>query len=874
MAVSALKPPRLAEKILGWLLDSSVREQALGDLEERYREMARTRSRRKSRWWYRLQILPVFKFSIANAFYWSGVMLNNYLKTAWRTQKKQKGYSFINVAGLALGMAASILIVFYILHERSFDRFHKDADRVSRICVDAVFDKNHLQYPAVAYPVGTTLLKDYPDVRSVTRITLFGRTLVQYGDRKNYESLIFYADNGFFDVFSFPFVSGDSRTALSRPNAVVLTERMARKYFRDEEAVGKMLRFDNKSEYAVTGVIKDIPSNSHFLFDMLCSMETLLAENTRIADDWINQNIVTYIKLKEGARAADLEAKFPALIKDRAPLLLRLTGGTFRYYIQPLLDIHLRSHQAVEFGPNGDITTVYILSAIAVLILAIAAINFVNLATARAGKRAREVGMRKVVGADRRSLIGQFLSESVGTCLLALILALVLVRLTLPLFKSISGIEVALGKTDLIWLIPSFLGLAVLVGLAAGSYPALVLSGFQPSRVLRGMFRSGRGGLRFRRILVVFQFVISVVLIVGTAVVRDQLTFLRTKNPGFNKEQVLVSEVGISKVRRAVDAANRRLKQIPGVLQVSASDNYPGGMHNTSYVFPEGGIEDQPVGAQVFRADAEFVPALGIEIAAGRNFSRDFPSDEKTAVLINETAARQFGWKDPVGKTMKLAGGASFTAETRTVVGVFKDVHMYTLRDAIAPAVISDQPGPRDLDYLLIKVQTPDMSGMVRQIAAAWKDLDPDRPFDFFFLDQSFDVQFKGEERLVKIFGIFSGLAIAIACLGLFGLASFMAERRTKEMGIRRVLGARTAEMMGLMSMEFLKLVGLSVIVAWPVAYVLMRLWLRGFAYRTVPRPATFLLAGLAALAVATLTVIHHAHKTAGANPVDSLKYE
>jgi putative ABC transport system permease protein len=799
-------------------------------------------------------------------------MFKNYLKTAWRSQKKQRGYSFINIAGLALGMAASILIVFYILHERSYDRFHKDSDRIFRVCVDAMMNKNRLQYPTAAFPMGTTLAKDFPEVQSVARITIFGRTLVQYGDRKNYESLIYFADNGFFDVFSFPFLSGDSGTALSQPGSVVLTERAARKYFGSEEPVGKTLRFDNRRDYAVTGVLKDIPSTSHFVFDMLVSLETLRSQDAGMADDWINQNMATYIKLKEGARAADLESKFPALLKDRASFLLKLTGGTIRYYLQPLLDIHLRSHQAVEFGSNGDITTVYILLAIAVLILAIAAINFVNLATARAGKRGREVGMRKVVGADRRSLVGQFLSESVSTCLLALILALVLVRLALPLFESVSGIEVTLGKADLAWLIPSFIGLAVFVGLAAGVYPALFLSGMQPSRVLRGTLLSGQSGVRFRRILVVIQFVISVILIVGTAVIRDQLTFLRTKNPGFNKEQVLVSEVGISKVRRAVDEANSRLKQIPGVLQVSASDNFPGGMHNTSYVFPEGGSDDQPVGAMVFAADAEFVPALGIELAAGRNFSRDFASDEKTAVLINETAARQFGWTDPIGKTVKLPPGPSFAVETRTIVGVFKDVHMYTLRAPIAPAVIVDRPG--SLDYLMIKVHTTDMSGMVRQLAAAWRELEPDRPFDFFFLDQTFDIQFRGEERLVKIFGIFSGLAIAIACLGLFGLASFMAERRTKEMGIRRVLGARTVEVMGLMSLEFLKLVALAVIAAWPVAYILMRFWLRSFAYRTALRPATFLMAGLAALAGAFLTVIHHAYKTAGANPVDSLKYE
>ncbi len=872
MREPALKPPPLTEKILGRLVDSTVRDQALGDFEERFRELVRTKSPQIAKWWFRLQLIPVLKSFIANSLFWSGTMFRNYLKIAWRNQKKQKGYSFINIAGLAMGMAASILIVFYIYHELSYDRFHKDADRIYRVCLEGELNKNHLSAPMACYPLGPYLAREFPEVQAATRLVNNGRILTQYADRKYYESDIYYADPSVFDVFTFPFLSGDPRSALTRPYTIVLTERTARKYFASEDAVGKMLRFNNEREFVVTGVIRDIPSNSHFSFSMLGSMETLLAQNPRLASDWINPDPFVYLKLRDRKSASNFDRIFPNILKEHAAFLIKFSRGTFRYYLQPLLDIHLRSHMARELGANGDISNIYILAAIAVFILALACINFMNLATARAAKRAREVGMRKVIGAGRRDLVGQFLGESISICLLALMLALILVRLALPLFKSASGIEVTLRGGDLAWLIPSFFGLAVLVGLAAGSYPAFFLSSFHPVKVLKGTYRSGRGSVRFRRILVVLQFVISVALIIGTAVVRDQLAYMRNKNPGFAKEQVLVTPIAESKIRQSLDAAKARLKQIPDVVQVGAADNFPGGWRGFSPVWPEGVADNQSTATTLFGSDSEFVPALGIELAAGRNFSDEFPSDEKNAALINETAARQFGWKDPVGKSIKFLM-TSLKSEVRMVVGVLKDFHMTSLRDMIGPIVIVDN-NPQRLDYLIIKVRTSDISGLVRKLEGAWKDLDPDRPFDFFFLDAKYDAQFRGEERLSKIFASFSGLAIAIACLGLFGLASFMAEQRTKEMGIRKVLGAKVGEVVGMMSLEFVRLVGLAVLIAWPIAYFVMKTWLRSFAYRTAVHAWTFLLSGLAALAVAFLTVSFQAFKTASVNPVDSLKDE
>jgi putative ABC transport system permease protein len=546
-----------------------------------------------------------------------------------------------------------------------------------------------------------------------------------------------------------------------------------------------------------------------------------------------------------------------------------------QFRLQPLTAIHLRSRLQFEFGANGDILNIYIFAAIAVMILAIAAINFINLATARSAQRAREVGLRKTLGACRRDLIGQFLAESASSSLLALIAAFILATLALPLFQSISGLGIAPGLRQLGWLLPLSFGLALVVGLVAGSYPAFYLSGFQPVKTLKpgpADPRTGPGGALFRRFLVVGQFSLSIFMISGTWTIGQQIRYMKNKDLGFQKDQVLAIRTADEKILRSLDAVKSRIKEIPGVLSVSAATFVPGQGQTINPVVPEGFAENGTVGYREIEADADYVRTMGMEIVAGRDFSADLPSDSSQSILINETAVRKLGWNDPLGKTMKIATEELFQYSTKRVVGVVRDFHYSSLRNGLEPLYISNEM--RSLRVLAVKIEAGQTARIVRELKTAWQTISPGQMLNFFFVDELFEAQYRSEERLNRLFSAFSLIAVVIACLGLFGLASYMAEQREKEVGIRKVLGATSREIVGLMCGGFLKLVGLAALVAWPSAYCAAHFWLRGFAYRTSIHPWTFVFSGLAALAVASLTVSWQALRAASANPVEALKYE
>jgi putative ABC transport system permease protein len=801
-------------------------------------------------------------------------MFRNYLKSALRNIRKQKGYSFLNISGLALGMACSILIIFYIQHELSYDRFHENADRIYRISMEGRLGGEFMKVAPTPTPLAPSLLIKYPEVVKAARIRKSDAVSVEFADKKFIESAIVYADPGVFDVFTFPLLRGDVKTALARPYTVVLTERTAKKYFGLEDPIGKFLKFDNQYDFAVTGVIRDISPNSHLKFDVAYSMETFFARRPSLRDTWLSDiSGYTYVLLDRRTAQKPLEAKLPGLVEEKMGKVLKAIKGTIRLYLEPLTSIHLRSKLRWEFGGNGDILYIYIFAAIAVIILAIACINFMNLATARSARRAREVGIRKVVGACRRDLVGQFLGESTSTSLLALIVSLVFVQLALPLFKSISGIELRLGAGELAWLVPMFFGLALFVGFAAGSYPAIYLSAFQPVKALKGGpggSEAKSGSVRFRRLLVVGQFALSIAMITGTWIIGDQIRYMKNKDIGFQKEQVLGIRTSDQKILKALDSIKSRLKEIPGVLEISATSFVPGAGQSTNAVVPEGFEGDTSALYRAIFADADFVRTMGMEIAKGRDFSKDMLSDAQDSILINETAVRKLGWDNPVGKTIKIAKGV-FQYETKTVVGVVRDFNYASLRDTLEPLFISNEI---DLTFLVVKLKTNNMSRLIGEIRKAWTTISPGSLFDYFFIDELFDAQYRSEERLNKIFSSFSLIAIAIASLGLFGLASYMAERRKKEVGIRKVLGASLGEVVGLLAKEFLKLVGLAALIAWPIAYFAMNVWLRGFAYRTQINLRTFAVSALAALAIAFLTVSYQAVRAALADPVDSLKYE
>lgn len=806
-------------------------------------------------------------------------MFKNYLKIAIRNVQKHKGYAFINISGLAIGMACCILIITYIVNELSYDKYHENSDRIYRIATEVNMGGFTGLIAVSNAPVAPVLHQDYPEVLNATRIRVLSDRFVKYEDKQFYEEQLLYADNSIFDIFTFPMIKGDPKTALVTAYSVVLTEETAKKYFGDDDPIGKVLKFNNQDDFTVTGVVENVPRNSHFAFDMLCSLETYFVINKHARENWFNFNLFTYLLLPEKYDHKELENKFPALVDKYMGKVIKGLGGELKYFLQPLTSIHLHSHLENELSGNSNILYVYIFSAIALFILFIACINFMNLATARSATRAKEVGMRKVIGAHKRELIRQFLGESFIYSFFSLIVALIIVQFALPLLRSISGTELRMNYAEMPWLIPGLLGLVFFVGIIAGSYPALFLSSFQPANVLKGSLKSGAGNKRFRNVLVVAQFIISVTLIIGTGIILNQLKYMKNKELNFDKENVVFMRITDQKIQQSIDFIKDEFEKIPGVISVAASSSVPGQSASVSPYIPEGFTEDSSQLMESVDADQNFIPTLGIEIVDGRNFSTEFSTDKKEAVIINETAVRKFGWNNPVGKTIKAPEGeAPKGAEgvgvwaTKTVIGVVKDFHLASLHKIIMPLYLSNTPDY--LDTISIKLNPEDTTNTLNLLKEKWKEIDPFRPFEYSFLDETFDSQYRSDERLSKIFASFTVFAIFIACLGLFGLASFMSEQRTKEIGIRKVLGASVPGIVVLLSKNFLKLVIIANIIAWPISYFVMKNWLENFAYRIDIGLWLFMLTGALSLCIALLTVSYQSIKASLSNPVNAIKYE
>ena len=800
-------------------------------------------------------------------------MFKNYMKIAFRSLKKHKGYSFINIFGLAIGMAVCMLIFLWILNELSYDRFHEKADRICRLTLDIEVG-SMLHTPVSLTAAGPALVDDFAEVITAARVDRPRRVSVEYEDRLFQEAGVGFAENAIFDIFTFPFVSGDPNTALEAPNSVVITENMAKKYFDDKDPLGKILRFNNDTDFSVTGVIKDVPPNSHFRFNMLRSFQTLMAEGSVRDDMWFDLRFFTYLLLDENADPAQLEQKLPGFIDNHLGDALRAAGGSAQLFIQPLKKIHLYSDFERDISANSDITYVYLFSAIAIFVLLIAGINFINLSTARSATRAQEVGMRKTLGAVRSRLIGQFLGESMIHSFLAMGLAIVLTKMSLPYFNSVIGSELTLNFFQSPWQLATFLGMAVIVGVFAGSYPAFVLSSFPPVKVLKGLLKAGGSHSRFRKILVVFQFSISIALIAGTIIVYKQIIFMKNKELGFNKEHVVVIPRMNDSFRKSYRSIRSELLNLSGVIDVGASDLVPSRGHLIGSFLPEGFADDQVLAMDYMNVDAHYIPTMGMEIINGRNFSEDFATDPDESVLINETAAKKIGWENPVGKRFVFRPPPNSEGEVfyLSVIGVVRDFHMQSLRERIEPLIIF-----YDYDSLLtisVRAASDNIPQTLGLLENKWKELDPNRPFQFLFLDDSFDSLYRQEERLKTITFYFSFLAVLIGCLGLFGMASFTAEQRTKEIGIRKVLGASVPGIVRLLAKEFVLLVIAANLIALPAAYFTMNRWLQSFAYRMDIHPLIFVLAAALSLSIAMITVSYQAMRAAFADPVDSLRYE
>ena len=798
-------------------------------------------------------------------------MISNYFKIAIRNILRHKVYSIINISGLSVGMACTIVILLWVQYELSFDRFHENADQIYRLGLDLRTSKIEESIASNGVPAGPAFEKKFSEVLKACRFQKGeGVAVVQYKEKKFFEEDIFYADNSVFDIFTFPMISGDPKSALTVAFSAVITEDMAKKYFGNENPIGKFIKLNNEYNVTVTGVVKNIPTNSHFSFNMLLSFETLGPWLEKAMEHWLlNIHNYTYLLLQKNCNIKELENKFPALIEEYMGDLLKATGGSVDLFIQPLKSIHLHSNLKWEIAANGDIAYVYVFSAIALLILFIACINFMNLSTARSANRAKEVGVRKLLGAHQGNLVSQFLGESILFSLVSIIIALGLVELALPLFQSLSGSQLSSDYMSSLSSVSALFGLMAFVGFMAGSYPALFLSAFKPIQILTGRLKTGAAGTLFRNILVVVQFTISLILIVASAIIFTQLNYMINKKLGFDKQRIVIIRVTDRNMRQSTEKIKEGLKSYHGVSNVAVSNYLPGQGFWMKIIVPEGSEFDQTETIGRIRIDSDFISTLNIKLVTGRNFSPQSSTDQSDLIIVNETAAKQWGWDDPIGKTIQVLDDRPIT---KTIIGVVRDFHAESLHKKIEPAYF--EFAPSNSRYISIKIRSDNISDTINYLEKALKDIDPTIPFDYTFLNETLDSKYKAEEKLSKIFSYFTFLAIFIASLGLFGLASFTAEQRTKEIGIRKALGASVSEIILLLSKEFTKWVLVANIFAWPIAYWAMNSWLQNFAYRINIGLGTFIIAALLALVIALLTVGYQAVKAARVNPVVALRYE
>lgn len=800
-------------------------------------------------------------------------MFKNYLATALRHLLKYKGYSAINVLGLAVGMTSCILIMLYVQDELSYDHHHEKKDRIYRLVKSDTADGKTIESAFTPPSWAPVMAMEYPEIEHFTRLKPPNtRWLVRYGDKRSYEKHFVVADSSVFDIFTIPLVQGNAKTALAEPHAVVVSESMVKKYFGDENPIGKVIAADDKFMFTVTGIMRDLPKNSHFRADFLASFATTAAagiyfEPTTIQN--LNSTMYIYFLLKDGYTADDLESKLPQFIEKYFGERLNSVGVEIRPYLQSLTDIHLHSNLQNEMEANSDIRYVYIFSSVAAFILLLACFNFMNLSTARAVRRAQEVGIRKVLGAHRTQLIRQYTGESVFYAIVALAMALALVHLFLPQFNQLSGKVLEMNYQSG-WLLPALGAIALFTGLAAGGYPAFVLASFKPVAVVGGASNAGVAQSMLRKVLITFQFVVSIVMISGTAVVFDQVEYIQNKKLGFDEEHLVVIRLPDQAAVLGYPAYKRRVMQFPEIVNVSSADSVPGTATPLILIQPEGFSDDQAPLVTTIWADFDYLETMDIEIKAGRSFSREFVSDSDAAV-INETAARTFGWEDPVGKTFRYPG-APDSYPSRKVIGVMGDFHQLPLHRRIEPMMVMYWD---EGNFMVARLQGQNLSRGIEVLQAQWRETYPTHPdMDYYFLDEDLERQYAAEQRLGSVFVAGAALSILLACLGLLGLASYMAEQRTREIGVRKVLGATISNVILLLSKEFTRLFALAFVIGTSAGYFVMQAWLENFPYRIELSMWVFMFAGLAALVITWLTVGYHALKAATANPVDALRAE
>jgi len=855
-------PPRLARWILSLQDHYEINYFITGDCSEEYKQIVQQKGKPSALFWIWGQVFSVMALSLKRSLLFGGTMFINYLKITLRNIKRHKAFSFINIAGLGIGLAISLFILLWVQDELSYDRFHKHFKNIYRIVEQWVISDGSVNPGATTpYPLGPALRDNYPEVEESLHFIIKNGTLVRYKDKRFYENKFAFADANFFSLFSFPLLKGNAETVIKDLNALVISQSMAKKYFGNEDPMGKILTINARHDFIISGIMLDMPHNSHIQADFLCNFEFLIANQW--SKRWVDHQYYTYLKLRPDTDVEAFGTKIKTFINDN-----QRDPTTIHIALQPLKDIHLRSNFNYDMGgtSQGKALYVYIFSIVAVLVLLIACINFMNLATAKSANRAKEIGVRKVSGASKNNLIKQFMGESFFMSLLALLFALTCVAILLPEFNSLSGKNLSSMSIINGSMFFYSLVLAVITGLAAGIYPALYLSSFNPSYVLKGKLRSGAKSRYFRSALVVLQFSLSIILLIGTFVIRDQLTYMQDKNLGINKDNIIYMEMR-GKLKDKHDAFRAELTQNPEIKSVTTSSELPTNIRwATTGVDWEGKTPGYRIHWSVMSVDFDYIDTFELEILEGRNFSKEMSTDANTAYIINETGAAVLGYESAIGKKFSLWDTEG------TIIGVARDFHFNSLHEQIEPLIIRANPGWNSLVF--VKISSNNIRSVIAKIEEIHQSMNPDYPFQFHFLDAEYEGIYLSEERTGRLFQCFSFLAIFISCLGLFGLSSFMAEQRTKEIGIRKVLGARVSVILLQLLRDFTKWVFIANIIAWPIGYFVMKQWLKNFAYRTDFDWRIFFLSGVITLLIAVTTVGYKSLKASTANPVDSLRYE
>lgn len=862
-------PPLFPHLILRLLLKGEDFQEFSGDIDEIYHYKVECESKWRAKAWYWLRVMESIPGIVWDKIYWRIVMIKNYLKIALRNFQRHKGYSFINIAGFAIGMAVCLLILIYVRHERSYDTYHKDGDRVYRIVLDSRTPTANRVFAPISPMVAPTLKTDFPQVEQAARVLTTSSRLVRREDTFFYEDRFMYADPEVYDVLTIPFIQGNPQEVLIRPYTLVISERMSLKYFGHSNPIGETIEINNET-FEITGIVVDPPENTHLKYDLMASMETLSGWGEMT--NWYSTMFYTYLKLRPNVNLDEFSQQVSSLADKYVGEQLKKWGNTDHYFLQPISSIHLHSHIRYEAEPSGNPQYVKFFSFVGLFILLIACLNFMNLSTARSANRAKEVGMRKVVGAKRFQLIWQFLGESLLVTMVSLGLALMIAKFAIPYINNLTGIRLHFDQLLNPMVLGGFIAGTILMGLAAGIYPALVLSAFRPITTLKGILMQGSRGFALRNGLVVVQFAISVVLIVGTLIMARQFHFMKNQHLGFEKEQKLVLPLrgGIS-IQENYETVKDLFSKHPSLSDASVSSTVPGRDISNFGVSLVG--EEDPRNQSMFHMyfDHDFIPDYGIEMVAGRAFQQDMSTDIAGAFLINEAAVAAFGWNNPgdaLGKRIRTGYGG----RVNPIIGVTKNFHYRGLQSHVEPLVMEFLP--EMFSYVTLSIDVSNLKETLAFVESQWKSIYPNNPFENFFLDTDFDRQYQADEQVGRIFSIFTVLGLFIACLGLLGLASFTAASRTKEIGIRKVLGASVPGIAIMLSRQFIKWVFLANCLAWPVAYYIMSRWLKNFAYRTEINIFIFILSGLLVLGVALLTISFQSIRAAITNPADSLRYE